>query len=302
MSDPTAVSTPDELLLKIMLDPESIPDPHPLYKELRETARAFLTQAPVGDPDQTLADALRGFLDRERGLTLDPDTLDMQTLSDHLRARVRVLDADGDELDCTRQLRSLGTATAPDVATQRRRSDVREWDFGPLPVSEQVEVDGIKVLRHPALVADADGYGPVGEDIPVAPIEKNGETVGYAYITTDFVGTIGYSGKPIKILIGLNLEGRITGTKLVEHSEPIVLAGIPEHKILSFIDGYKDLNIVEVAAADATATPPVDIVSGATNDAKYMTGHCPSGMIFVPCERGISHNETESETLSDLAA
>ena len=46
----------------------------------------------------------------------------------------------------------------------------------------------------------------------------------------------------------------------------------------------------------------MDMVSGATHDAKYMTGLCPSGMIFVPCERGISHNETENAAPGDLAA
>jgi beta-ureidopropionase / N-carbamoyl-L-amino-acid hydrolase len=29
---------------------------------------------------------------------------------------------------------------------------------------------------------------------------------------------------------------------------------------------------------------------------------CPAGMIFVPCERGISHNEAENATPADLAA
>jgi N-carbamoyl-L-amino-acid hydrolase len=55
-------------------------------------------------------------------------------------------------------------------------------------------------------------------------------------------------------------------------------------------------------AATRQRIPHMDIVSGATHDAKYMTGLCPSGMIFVPCERGVSHNETESATPGDLAA
>ena len=46
----------------------------------------------------------------------------------------------------------------------------------------------------------------------------------------------------------------------------------------------------------------MDMVSGATHDAKYMTALCPSGMIFVPCERGVSHNETENAASGDLAA
>ena len=46
----------------------------------------------------------------------------------------------------------------------------------------------------------------------------------------------------------------------------------------------------------------MDIMSGATHDAKYMAGLTPSGMLFVPCARGISHNESESAASGDLAA
>jgi N-carbamoyl-L-amino-acid hydrolase len=56
------------------------------------------------------------------------------------------------------------------------------------------------------------------------------------------------------------------------------------------------------AAAQGQALPHMELVSGATHDAKFMAGHCPSGMIFVPCERGISHNETEKAASADLAA
>jgi len=37
-----------------------------------------------------------------------------------------------------------------------------------------------------------------------------------------------------------------------------------------------------------------DIVSGAGHDAVYVSRVCPTAMIFVPCEGGISHNESES--------
>jgi N-carbamoyl-L-amino-acid hydrolase len=45
-----------------------------------------------------------------------------------------------------------------------------------------------------------------------------------------------------------------------------------------------------------------DIVSGAGHDAVYMARMCPTAMIFVPCEGGISHNEVENATREDLAA
>ena len=45
-----------------------------------------------------------------------------------------------------------------------------------------------------------------------------------------------------------------------------------------------------------------DIVSGAGHDAVYMAGIVPTGMIFIPCEDGISHNEIENATEEDCAA
>ena len=45
-----------------------------------------------------------------------------------------------------------------------------------------------------------------------------------------------------------------------------------------------------------------DIVSGAGHDAVYLAYVAPTGMIFVPCEDGISHNEIENATPEDCAA
>lgn len=45
-----------------------------------------------------------------------------------------------------------------------------------------------------------------------------------------------------------------------------------------------------------------DIHSGAGHDACKIAAVAPTGMIFVPCERGISHNELENARPDDLAA
>ena len=42
--------------------------------------------------------------------------------------------------------------------------------------------------------------------------------------------------------------------------------------------------------------------SGAFHDAEFLNDVCPTGMIFVPCERGISHNPAENAKPEDLAA
>ncbi|PMR74632.1 Zn-dependent hydrolase [Billgrantia endophytica] len=44
----------------------------------------------------------------------------------------------------------------------------------------------------------------------------------------------------------------------------------------------------------------MDIVSGAGHDAIFVGRVAPSAMIFVPCENGISHNESENATPEDL--
>jgi beta-ureidopropionase / N-carbamoyl-L-amino-acid hydrolase len=55
------------------------------------------------------------------------------------------------------------------------------------------------------------------------------------------------------------------------------------------------------SAAQSQSISHMDILSSAGHDARYLHAVCPSGMIFVPCKDGISHNEAESATRDDLA-
>ncbi len=109
----------------------------------------------------------------------------------------------------------------------------------------------------------ADRIGPAEGKPTVARAYAGDTLLGYVYLTTDVVNTRGYSSKPIDTLVGLSLDGRIVGAKLVEHHEPIVLIGIPEAKVDAFIQGYVGKNYVQEPPRPG-APPPVDIVSGAT--------------------------------------
>ena len=44
------------------------------------------------------------------------------------------------------------------------------------------------------------------------------------------------------------------------------------------------------------------LISGAAHDAGNLSNHCPSGMIFIPCLGGVSHNETEAINIEQAAA
>jgi N-carbamoyl-L-amino-acid hydrolase len=65
-----------------------------------------------------------------------------------------------------------------------------------------------------------------------------------------------------------------------------------------------DPRVIDLVRAKASALklPNMDMPSGAGHDAMHIARLCPTGMIFVPCERGISHNEAENATPQDLAA
>jgi N-carbamoyl-L-amino-acid hydrolase len=56
------------------------------------------------------------------------------------------------------------------------------------------------------------------------------------------------------------------------------------------------------AKTKALGLSHMDMPSGAGHDAMHIAHLCPTGMIFVPCERGISHNEIENASPQDLAA
>jgi NosR/NirI family nitrous oxide reductase transcriptional regulator len=113
------------------------------------------------------------------------------------------------------------------------------------------------------LVPGAEGFGPIRDDIAVAPVLKDGKTVAFVFVTSDFVGTTGYSGKPIHTLVAVGTDAKILGVKLVKHSEPIVLIGIPEAKVKALVAGYAGLDLVAEAKSGGTAHE-VDIISGAT--------------------------------------
>ena len=109
----------------------------------------------------------------------------------------------------------------------------------------------------------SDRFGPPQGDPPLVPAYRGDQLQGFIYLNSNFANAVGYSGKPIHILVGIDPKGVITGLKLVDHKEPIVLVGIPEARIVAALNALigKDMRPV---AQGAEHPPQVDIVSGAT--------------------------------------
>ncbi len=121
----------------------------------------------------------------------------------------------------------------------------------------------LQKVQPSELFAGADSFGPPQGEPPIAPVLRNGAALGYAYLNSDFTASTGYSGKPIHIVVGITSAGVVSGIKLVDHKEPIVLIGIPQGRVVAALNSIigKDLGRV---AAGLDRPPQVDIVSGAT--------------------------------------
>jgi N-carbamoyl-L-amino-acid hydrolase len=74
----------------------------------------------------------------------------------------------------------------------------------------------------------------------------------------------------------------------VSRTEPIAFQGVVPDNVL--------------AVAERLGLSHRPIFSGAGHDAENLFAVCPTGMIFVPCRDGISHNEGEYAEPADLAA
>jgi NosR/NirI family nitrous oxide reductase transcriptional regulator len=98
-------------------------------------------------------------------------------------------------------------------------------------------------------------------------LDAEGKTAGWVVLSTDVVDVKAYSGKPLVTLVGLRPDGVIAGAKVLHHSEPILLVGIPESALFRFVAWYAGkpatANIV-VGSTDQPGALSVDVISGAT--------------------------------------
>jgi NosR/NirI family transcriptional regulator, nitrous oxide reductase regulator len=112
----------------------------------------------------------------------------------------------------------------------------------------------------------AVAFEPVEGQPFVRGTDAAGETVGWVALSTEVTDIKGYSGKPMITVVGLDAAGRISGARVVHHSEPILLVGIPEQKLHDFVDAHVGVaaNARVTVGGDEDDQHAVDIISGAT--------------------------------------
>ncbi|MGJ7462264.1 transcriptional regulator NosR [Halomonas sp. MA07-2] len=121
----------------------------------------------------------------------------------------------------------------------------------------------------PVVFPEADAVGEPIAEPPVVPVLRDGETVGYVFETNDIAPIPAYSGHPVNMRVGMTLDGRITGVEVLDHSEPIMLIGIPETVLDDFVGQYAGKSVrqkvrVGLSRQQREGYEHVDAVSGAT--------------------------------------
>ncbi|MBE8167727.1 MAG: regulatory protein NosR [Shewanella sp.] len=124
----------------------------------------------------------------------------------------------------------------------------------PLPIIEKTFPEATKI-------GDKQG------ELSLRTIYKNEEILGYAFETNDIAKIPAYSGEPVNMLVAIDPLGNYLTANVLEHHEPIILAGIPASKLDRFADQYKGLSVsdrLKVGGNKTQGTVAIDGLSGAT--------------------------------------
>ena len=107
-----------------------------------------------------------------------------------------------------------------------------------------------------------------GGDPPAVKVRKAGQLIGYLASTWQVARTVGYSGKPIDIIVAVRVDGALAGARLIRQSEPVLTIGISPSDIAEFVDGFADMNVVskQPDAGDMRTIAGATVSSGVIAD------------------------------------
>ena len=114
---------------------------------------------------------------------------------------------------------------------------------------------------------EASHLSDFDNDLAVWTVKQDEKVLGYAFETDDHVRVPAYSGKPVNLLVSFNNEGTFKNIWVLEHHEPILLAGIPEQKLRDFSAQYSGKNLtdkIRVGHSTDPAALTIDAITGAT--------------------------------------
>ena len=102
---------------------------------------------------------------------------------------------------------------------------------------------------------------------PAAAVHDGDKVIGYVFESVMVAPVPAYSGDPVNILMAIDENGKILGTRVLQQNEPILLVGIPVQKLYDFVARYVGHNVkdkIVVGGSGAAGTIKIDAISSAT--------------------------------------
>ncbi len=101
--------------------------------------------------------------------------------------------------------------------------------------------------------------------VPGWTVRRDGAVIGHIGSTWEIAGSVGYSGRPLDVLVAIAPDARITGARLMQHNEPVLTLGISDEDIAAYVNGFEGYDLTQprdVALANTPGLP--DVISRAT--------------------------------------
>ena len=136
----------------------------------------------------------------------------------------------------------------------------------------------------------AEAVGNFEGTPPAAPVVKAGRLAGYVFLTDQVVKIPAYSGKPISVLVGFDVAGRIRGVRIVAHEEPILLVGVTESDLGAYVDQYTGRSVrdrFKIGGEPRDGYVTVDGISGATITVMVLNASIARATRTVTESRGV---------------
>jgi transcriptional regulator of nitric oxide reductase/ferredoxin len=152
----------------------------------------------------------------------------------------------------------------------------------------------------------AERLGPFEGTPPAAVAYREGAPAGYVLSTAAVTGSVGFSGKPLDVLVGVDRDGIVTGAVLRHHSEPILVIGIPEARLGSFVAAFAGRDVRATRVTDDRPAPGMpDAIAGATVSSAVIADAILRSARTVARARGILGTagaaRLDRETFTELA-
>ena len=157
-------------------------------------------------------------------------------------------------------------------------------------VARELPLDLIELSQAQQMFPQAQALTATEGELPTRGVYGDGELLGYIFLSDDITPMPAYSGRPVRILIGLGTDAHIRSAVILKHEEPILVIGITDNDLSSFINQYVGLDAqsrVRIGAHNRVGYIGVDGITGATITAMVMNSSIMKSAKLVSAELGL---------------